>query len=76
MNALQSNAGDQAYIKAITGVSKIVRERREERRRKRTIARVAEPEKAAQVKRKKMDRKKERNKEVGSMMGRRRKGLA
>ena len=50
MDKLQKKLGDTEYVMALTAVSKIMRERREERRTKRRIERVAEPEKAARGK--------------------------
>jgi U3 small nucleolar RNA-associated protein 20 len=64
MQVIQSKIGDVAYVQAMTEVSKMVRKRREERRTKRRIDRVAEPEKAARDKKRKGDRKKERNREI------------
>jgi U3 small nucleolar RNA-associated protein 20 len=73
METLQKKLGDTEYVKALTEVSKIMRKRREERRTKRIIERVAEPEKAARDKKRKHDRTKERKKEIGRAHQRRRK---
>ncbi|KAH0829854.1 HEAT repeat containing protein [Fonsecaea pedrosoi] len=62
---MQKKLGDAAYVRAVTEVSKTMRERREERRAKRRIEQVAEPEKAARDKKRKSDRKKERKREMG-----------
>jgi len=75
MEKLQKKLGDGEYVKALTAVSKIMRERREGRRTKRRIERVAEPEKAARDKKRKADRTKERKRETGRTHQRRRKEI-
>ncbi len=65
MEKLQKKLGDAEYIKALTEVSKIMRRRRDERRTKRQIERVAEPERAARDKKRKHDKTKERKREIG-----------
>ncbi|KAJ9605441.1 U3 snoRNP protein [Cladophialophora chaetospira] len=72
MEKLQKRLGDAEYVKALTEVSKIMRHRRDERRSKRQIERVAEPEKAARDKKRKHDRARERKKEIGKTHQRRR----
>lgn len=73
MEVLQHKLGDAEYVKVLTEVSRIVRTRREDRRAKRAIEKVAEPERAAREKRRKGLRKKERKREIGHMhRGRRR----
>ena len=61
---IQQRVGDSEYIAALTQVSKLVRERRESRRTKRRIERVAEPEKALREKRRRNERKVQRKKEI------------
>ncbi|KPI39975.1 U3 small nucleolar RNA-associated protein 20, partial [Cyphellophora attinorum] len=63
MGLLQERVGDAAYMAALTAASKIARQRREERRRKRVVEQVADPERAARVKRIKGQRTKERKRE-------------
>ncbi|ETI19450.1 hypothetical protein G647_09284 [Cladophialophora carrionii CBS 160.54] len=75
MDKLQKKLGDTEYVKALTEVSKIVRERREARRQKRRIERVAEPERAARDKKRKHDRARERKKEIGRTHQRRRREI-
>ncbi|RVX73597.1 hypothetical protein B0A52_02486 [Exophiala mesophila] len=72
MEEVQGKIGDAEYVQLLTDVSKIMRLRREERRSKRRIERVAEPERAAMAKRRKGDRKKERKREIGRSHQRRR----
>jgi U3 small nucleolar RNA-associated protein 20 len=57
LQTVQRHVGDAEYVRARTAVSRQVRERREGRRTKRRIHRVAEPEKAAREKRKRNERK-------------------
>jgi U3 small nucleolar RNA-associated protein 20 len=57
LQTVQKRVGDVEYVRARTEVSRQVRERREGRRTKRRIERVAEPEKVAREKRKKNERK-------------------
>ncbi len=71
---IQDKIGDKAYISAMTEASKLVRQRRDERRRKRAIERVAEPERAAREKKRKGERKKERKREIGRSFQIRRRG--
>lgn len=67
LEAIQAKVGDRTYAKLITTATKQARERRQERRNKRAIDTIAEPEKAAQDKRRKFERKKDRRKEVKGM---------
>ena len=69
---IQTRLGDAEYVKALTEVSRMVRKRREERRSKRVIERVAEPERAAREKKRKHDRTRERKREMGRAHQRRR----
>ncbi|KAK5097253.1 U3 snoRNP protein [Exophiala xenobiotica] len=67
LEAVQAKVGDRTYAKLITTATKQARERRQERRNKRAIDTIAEPEKATQDKRRKFERKKDRRKEVKGM---------
>ena len=57
LQTIQKHVGDSKYVHARTDVSRQVRERREGRRMKRRIERVAEPEKAAREKKRRNERK-------------------
>lgn len=57
LQTIQKHVGDREYVHARTEVSRQVRERREGRRTKRRIERVAEPEKAAREKKRRNERK-------------------
>jgi len=57
LQTIQKHVGDSEYVHARTEVSRQVRERREGRRTKRRIERVAEPEKAAREKKRRNERK-------------------
>ena len=73
LEVLQTKLGDQLYVKATTDANKMVRERRDERRKKRVLERVTEPERDAKRRKGKADRMKERKREVREVhMGRRR----
>ncbi|OAP55622.1 hypothetical protein AYL99_09774 [Fonsecaea erecta] len=72
MEQLQQKLGDAEYVKAVTEVSKIIRERRETRRTKRRIEQVAAPEKAARHKKRKGDRKRDRSRELAAAHRKRR----
>lgn len=74
MSLLQEKCGDEAYIKAMTAASKVAKERREERRRKRVLEQVADPERAARHKKVKGERARERRREVGKVSRGRRRG--
>ncbi|EHY60146.1 U3 snoRNP protein [Exophiala dermatitidis] len=75
VDKLQTKLGDTEYVKVLTEVSKMMRQRREERRSKRRIERVADPEKAARDKRRKGERKKQRTREIGQAHRNRRREL-
>lgn len=75
LEAIQHRVGDAEYIRLRTEVGRTVRERRQERRAKRAVEKVAEPELAARKKRRKVERKKLRARELESMFKRRRQGL-
>jgi U3 small nucleolar RNA-associated protein 20 len=73
LQTIQKHVGDGEYVRARTEVSRQVRERREGRRTKRRIERVAEPEKAAREKRRRNERKVVvRRERAGEGRGRRR----
>ena len=65
MATLQKRMGTQEYLDVMKEVQKGVRERREERRSKRKIAAVAEPEKWGREKKRRNEVKKVRRKEKG-----------
>lgn len=67
MEAIHVKVGDSEYVKAMTQVSREVRDRREERRTKRRIDAVVNPERAAGKKAKKNERKSVRRKEVAGV---------
>ncbi|KAK5946013.1 U3 snoRNP protein [Knufia obscura] len=67
LEAIQAKVGDRTYATLITLATKEAREKRQERRNKRAIETIAEPERAAQDKRRKFERKKDRRKEVKGM---------
>ena len=63
MNTLQKRLGTQEYLKVMAEVQKGVRERREERRRKRKVEAVVDPEKWGKEKRRRHDVKRVNRKE-------------
>ncbi|OMP81501.1 U3 small nucleolar RNA-associated protein 20 [Diplodia seriata] len=65
MALLQKKLGTSEYVQAMGKVREGVKERREGRRVKRALERVAEPERAERVKRRKRERGKEKRKEKG-----------
>ncbi|KAJ4375289.1 U3 snoRNP protein [Neocucurbitaria cava] len=65
MNMLQKRMGTQEYLKVMSGVQKEVRERREERRRKRKVEAIVDPEKFGKEKRRRNDVKRVKRKERG-----------
>ncbi|KAF2134425.1 U3 snoRNP protein Utp20 [Dothidotthia symphoricarpi CBS 119687] len=73
MNTLQKRMGTPEYLKVMSDVQKAVRERREERRRKRKVEAVADPERWEKEKRRRHDVKRVKRKERGAEhMGKRR----
>ena len=73
MSFLQKKVGTSEFIAALTKVRSIVKERREDRRAKRRIETVAEPEKLGRLKKRKGERKREKRKErSGEERGKRR----
>ncbi|KAF2031912.1 hypothetical protein EK21DRAFT_62225 [Setomelanomma holmii] len=66
MNTLQKRMGTQEYLNLMGEVQKAVRERREERRRKRKVEAVVDPEKAEKEKRRRHDVKRVKRKEKGA----------
>lgn len=65
LSLLQKKIGTTEYTKAYAGVKQQVAEKRQQRRMKRKIAAVAEPELEAKRREKKHDREKRRRKEKG-----------
>lgn len=66
MNSLQKRMGTQEYLRVMGDVQKAVRERREERRRKRKVEAVADPEKWGKEKKRRNDIKRVKRKERGA----------
>ncbi|UPX09916.1 U3 snoRNP protein [Ascochyta rabiei] len=66
MNTLQKRMGTQEYLKVMSDVQKAVRERRDERRRKRKVEAVADPEKWGKEKKRRNDIKRVKRKERGA----------
>ncbi|KAG8532672.1 uncharacterized protein KY384_002549 [Bacidia gigantensis] len=66
MSNLQDKVGTTAYVEELQRIIEIVRRKREARRAKRAIERVAFPEQAGRQKRRKSDKKKEKRKERSS----------
>ena len=66
MNTLQKRMGTQEYLRIMGDVQKAVRERREERRRKRKVEAVADPEKWGREKKRRNDVKRVKRKERGA----------
>lgn len=66
LNLLQKKMGSGVYVNAMGKVQAVVRGKREDRRRKRRIEAVAEPEKWAQDKRRKHDATRLKRKEKGA----------
>lgn len=67
LDKLQKKLGTTKYVNALQAVKKGVKERRDERRTKRKIEAVAQPEKAERYKRKKQESLKARRKEKNSV---------
>jgi U3 small nucleolar RNA-associated protein 20 len=74
MSTLQKRLGTQEYLRLMGEVQKGVRERREERRRKRKVEAVADPEKFANEKKRRHDVTKTKRKERGAEERGRRRG--
>ena len=73
LDLIQQKLGSQLYVSEVARAQKAMRERREERGRKRRIERVKDPEAAAREKRRRREGEKRRRKErIGENMGRRR----
>jgi U3 small nucleolar RNA-associated protein 20 len=66
MAALQKRMGTQDYLRVMGEVQKAVRERRDERRRKRKVEAVADPEKWGREKKRRNDVKRVKRKEKGA----------
>lgn len=65
MNTLQKRMGTQEYLRVMGDVQKAVRERREERRRKRKVDAVVDPERWGKEKKRRHDVKRVKRKERG-----------
>ncbi|KAH7354590.1 HEAT repeat protein-like protein [Pyrenochaeta sp. MPI-SDFR-AT-0127] len=65
MNTLQKRMGTQEYLKVMSDVQRAAKERREERRRKRKVEAVADPERWGKEKRRRNFIKKDKRKEKG-----------
>jgi len=74
MNSLQKRMGTQEYLKVMSDVQKAVRERRDERRRKRKVEAVADPEKWGKEKKRRNDVKRVKRKEKSQENRGRRRG--
>ncbi|KAL9113609.1 MAG: hypothetical protein Q9227_002347 [Pyrenula ochraceoflavens] len=74
LDALQKKLGTTEFVAQMGDVQKVIRERREDRRTKRRIEAVANPEKYGREKQKKADRKKIRKREKGMEFRGRRRG--
>lgn len=66
LDVLQKKLGSEAFVSEMSKAKKAAMEKRDERRRKRRIEAVSEPEKWAKDKKKKFDAKKARMKEKGA----------
>jgi U3 small nucleolar RNA-associated protein 20 len=66
MSTTQKRMGTQEYLKVMAEVQRGVRERREERRRKRKVEAVVDPEKVEREKRRRHDVKRVKRKEKGA----------
>lgn len=66
MGALQKRMGTQEYLRVMGEVQKKVRERRDERRRKRKVEAVADPERWGREKKRRNDVKRVKRKEKGA----------
>lgn len=74
MNTLQKRLGTPEYLRIMSDVQKVVRERREARRSKRKVEAVADPEKWGKEKRRRNDVKRVKRKEKGQESRGRRRG--
>ena len=75
MGMLQKRLGTTEYAKVMQGVRDEVKGRREERRGKRRVEMVADPERAGMKRQRKGERKRDSRKRRGDEMGRMRRGL-
>lgn len=66
LDMLQKKLGSEVYVKEMAKARKFANERRDERRRKRRIEAVSEPEKAARERKRKSEGKKQKLKEKGA----------
>ncbi|KAF2845434.1 HEAT repeat protein-like protein [Plenodomus tracheiphilus IPT5] len=74
MGSLQKRMGTQEYLKIMSDVQRAVRERRDQRRRKRKVEAIADPEKWGKEKRRRNDVKRVKRKEKGQENRGRRRG--
>jgi U3 small nucleolar RNA-associated protein 20 len=74
MSILQKRMGTQAYLDVMSGVQQGIRERRDERRMKRRLDAVADPEKSIKMKKRKHDHMKVKRRERGAEHREMRKG--
>ncbi|CBY01862.1 similar to HEAT repeat protein [Plenodomus lingam JN3] len=74
LSSIQKRLGTSEYLKIMSEVQKAVRERREERRRKRKVEAVADPEKWGKEKKRRNDVKRFKRKEKGQESRGRRRG--
>lgn len=74
MSTLQKKLGPTDFIQKLSQVREGVKGRREERRRKRRIETVTEPEKVERTKVRKLEKRKEKRKERGKAQGSKRRG--
>ncbi|KAF2819632.1 hypothetical protein CC86DRAFT_362587 [Ophiobolus disseminans] len=65
MSGLQKRMGTQEYLGVMGEVQRLIRERREERRRKRKVEAIVDPERAEKEKRRRHDVKRVKRKEKG-----------
>jgi len=65
MNSLAKHMGTQQYLGVMGEVQRLIRERREERRRKRKVEAIVDPERAEKEKRRRHDVKRVKRKEKG-----------
>jgi U3 small nucleolar RNA-associated protein 20 len=75
LDLLQKKVGSADYVKTMTEAQKLMRERREDRRVKRKMERVKDPEAAAREKRRRVEKEKRRKAEKREGFRRGRKGL-
>ena len=75
LEALQTHLGDSEYVRLVTQASRATREKRQEKKAKRAVKMVADPEVAEQRKRRKVEKQKDRAKELSGMFRDRRRAV-